>query len=107
MQQSEESAAETEAQRVTGLRLPDQRRIVQRELLQRVPQVGIVVRVDREEAAEDPRLDVPVPGQRLGRPVTRAGQGVADTQRGDLLEAGDDITDLTGTEALDGAKRLI
>ena len=47
------------------------------ELLQRVAQVGVVVGVDREQAAEDHRLDLAVAGQRLvaspgGAPEPRA-----------------------------------
>ena len=44
-----------------------QRRVVERELLERVAQVRVVVGVDREQAAEDHRLDLAVAGQRLGR----------------------------------------
>ena len=67
VQQAEEAAAEAEAERVGGLRLPEQRGVVERELLERVAQVRVVVGVDREQAAEDHRLDVAVAGQRLGR----------------------------------------
>ena len=67
VQQAEEAAAEAEAERVGGLGLPLQRRVVERELLERVAQVRVVVGVDREQAAEDHRLDVAVAGQRLGR----------------------------------------
>ena len=65
VQQAEEAAAEAEAERVGGLGLPRQRRVVERELLERVAQVRVVVGVDREQAAEDHRLDVAVAGQRL------------------------------------------
>ena len=44
----------------------------ERELLERVAQVRELVGVDREEAAEDHRLDLAVAGQRLGRPGSRA-----------------------------------
>ena len=66
VQQAEEAAAEAEAERVGGLGLPGQRGVVERQLLERVAQVGVVVGVDREEAAEDHRLDLAVAGQRLG-----------------------------------------
>ncbi len=47
-----------------------QRGVVERELLQRVAQLGVLVGVDREQAAEDHRLDLAVAGQRLGgRPL--------------------------------------
>ncbi len=67
VQQAEEAAAEAEAERVGGLGLPRQRGVVERELLQRVAQLGEVVGVDREQPAEDHRLDLAVAGQRLGR----------------------------------------
>ena len=69
----EEAAAEAEAERVGGLRLPRQRGVVERQLLQRVAQVGVVVGVDREQPAEDHRLDLAVAGQRLASPSRRAG----------------------------------
>ena len=58
-----------------------QRGVVERQLLERVAQVRVLVGVDREQAAEDHRLDVAVAGQRLGR-RRRAlrGQRVADAQ---------------------------
>ena len=39
VQQAEEAAAEAEAERVGGLRLPGQRRVVERQLLERVAQL--------------------------------------------------------------------
>ena len=65
VQQPEEAAAKAEAERVGGLGLPRERRVVERELLERVAQVGVAVGVDREEPAEDHRLDLAVAGQRL------------------------------------------
>ena len=74
VQQPEEAAAEAEAERVGGLRLPRQRGVVERQLLERVAQVRVAVGVDREEPAEDHRLDLPVAGQRFagGRAGRRA-----------------------------------
>ncbi len=66
VQQAEEAAAEAEAERVGGLGLPGQRGVVERQLLERVAQVGVAVGVDREQPAEDHRLDLAVAGQRLG-----------------------------------------
>ena len=59
--------AEAEPERVGRLGLPGQRGVVERELLERVAEVGVVVGVDREDAAEDHRLDLAVAGHRLGR----------------------------------------
>ena len=78
VQQAEEAAAEAEAERLAGLRLVDQRGVVELQLGQRVAQVAVVLAVGREEAREDHRLDVLVARQRLGgRPVV-VGEGVAD-----------------------------
>jgi hypothetical protein len=94
VQQAEEAAAKAEAQRVGGLGLPRQRRVVERELLERVAQVRVVLAVEREQAAEHHRLDLAVAGQRLGRAVRAGGQRVADAQLRDVLEAGDEVADL-------------
>ena len=100
VQQAEEAAAEAEAQRVGGLGLPAQRGVVERQLLQRVAQVGVVVGVDREQAAEHHRLDLAVAGQRLGRPAALGRQRVADAQLGDVLDPGDEEADLAGVQRL-------
>ena len=72
VQQAEEAAAEAEAERLAGLGLLGQRGVVERELLERVAQVRELVGVDREEPAEDHRLDLAVAGQRLGGRGSRA-----------------------------------
>ena len=98
VQQAEEAAAKAEPQRLGHLRLPRQRRVVERELLERVAQVGVLVGVDRKQAAEDDRLHVAVAGQRLGRRVELRRQRVADGERRDLLDAGDEEAHLAGGE---------
>ena len=103
VQQPEEAAAEAEAERVARLGLPGQRGVVERELLQRVAQVGVVVGVDREQAAEDHRLDLAVAGQRLGGAVVLGRQRVADAQPGDVLDAGDEEADLAGAQLVGAA----
>jgi hypothetical protein len=60
VQQAQEAAAEAEAQRVRGLGLPVERGVVERQLLERVAQVRVVVVDDREQAAEHHRLDLAV-----------------------------------------------
>ncbi len=103
VQQAQEAAAEAEAERVGGLRLPRQRRVVERQLLERVAQVRVVVGVDREQAAEDHRLDLAVARQRLGGfagdarlPAAglRGRQRVADAQLRHVLDARDQVADL-------------
>ena len=102
VQQAEEAAAEAEPERVGGLRLPGQRRVVERQLLERVAQLGIVVVVHREQAAEDHRLDVAVARQRLGRLVVLGRQRVADGQLRDVLDPRDQVAHLARRERLRG-----
>ena len=81
VQQAEEAAAEAEAERLRRLRLVEERRVVQLQLLERVAQLGVLVGVRREEAGEDHRLDVLVAGQRLGGGRASRRERVADAQR--------------------------
>src|SRR3712207_8822643 len=52
VQEAEESAAETEAERLRRLRLVEERGVVQLELLQRVAELGVVVGIRRERSEE-------------------------------------------------------
>ncbi len=106
MQQAQKATAEAETQSVGGLRLPRQRGVVEDQLLERVAQVRVVIGVDREEPAEDHRLDFPVAGQRLARGADAGlharSQGVADPQQRDVLQTGDEVADLAGGELVGG-----
>ena len=91
----EEAAAEAEAERLGGLGLPAQRGVVERQLLERVAQVGVVVGVHREEAAEDHRLDLAVARAAPRRPAAAATrQRVAHPQVADALEPGHQVAGL-------------
>ena len=105
VQQAEEAAAEAEAERLRGLRLVEERRVVQLQPLERVAQLGVLVRVGREEPGEDHRLDVLVAGQRLGGGLLLGGEGVADAQLDDVLQPGDHVADLAGRERRRGRRR--
>jgi hypothetical protein len=78
VQQAEEAAAEAEAERHRGLRLVDERGVVELELVERVAQHGVVRAVDRVQAGEHHRLGVAVAAERLAAPACAAGDGVAD-----------------------------
>src|SRR3954465_10183795 len=93
VQQPEDPDAEAEAERVARLGLPGQRRVVQRELLQRVAEVGVVVGVDREDAAEHHRFALAVAGNRLRGLARLRRERVADAQLRDVLDAGDEVPD--------------
>ena len=62
VQQSEEAAAKAEAERLGGLGLVEERRVVQLQPLERVTQLRIRVGVRREQAGKDHRLDFLVAG---------------------------------------------
>ncbi len=98
VQEAEEAAAEAEAERLRRLRLVEERGVVELELLERVAELGVLVAVGREEAREDHRLHVLVPGERLGGRVAPRRQRVADAERRDVLQARDEIPDLARGE---------
>ncbi len=82
------------------LGLEAQRGVVELELVERVAQLGVAVGVDREEPAEDHRLDLAVAWQRLSGGIRARRQRVADAQLRDVLDAGDQVADLAGAERL-------
>src|ERR687898_2441956 len=98
VEQPEEAAAETEAERLAGLGLPRERGVVQRQLLERVAQLRELVRLHREQPAEDHRLDLPVAGERLARRALLRGERVADAQVRDVLDPRDHVADLAGAQ---------
>ena len=67
VEQAEEAAAEAEAQRGAGLHLEAERGVVEAQLVEAVAELLEVVGVDREQAAEDDRLDFLEAGQRPRR----------------------------------------
>ena len=102
VQQPEEAAAEAEAERLRRLRLVEQRRVVELELLERVAQLRVVVGVGREEAREDHRLDVLVARQRRSRRRPCGVVSVSPTRRRETsFRPGDDVADLARLERVD------
>ena len=65
VQQAEEAAAEAEAERDRRLRLEEERRVVQPQLLERLAQLRVAMPFDRIEAGEDHRLERLEAGIRL------------------------------------------
>ncbi len=94
VEQAEEAAAEAESESVRGLGAPGQGGVVEAHLVERVAQVAVAVGLDREQATEDHRLDVAVSLERLRCRVAQFGERVADLQLGDILDAGDHVSDL-------------
>ncbi len=102
MQQPEETATESESQRPGGLGLVGERAVVQPELLEGVPEVVELVRVDGIETAEHHRLGLTVSLQYVAGGTGRLGDGLTRPGLADVLDTGDEIADLTGTERGDG-----
>ncbi len=102
VQQTEEAAAKAEAQRLRDFRLVVKRRVVQLELVERVAQRLVLVRLDRIEPGEDLRLDVLEARQRRGGRPRSQRDRVADLRRVDLLDAGDDESHLAGRQRVAG-----
>ncbi len=100
VQQAEEAAPEAEAERAGGLRLVDQRRVVEPQPVQGVAQQREVRAVDREQARVHHRLGVAVTAERLGSGLGGIGHGVADPGLADVLHPGDQVADLADAQAL-------
>src|SRR5690606_41216537 len=94
------TAAESEAERDARLRLEAERRVVQRELLQRLAKRIVVVRDDREEAREDARPHALETGKRRHVALIRRDDRVAERRRVDLLDGRDQIAHLTRHQRL-------
>ena len=108
VEHSKKAAAEAEAQRHGGFRLEGQGGVVELELLQRVPQVGVLAAVLGVDAAVHHGLGGTVAGQRLGGRRGRIGDGVAHTGVLDVFDAGGKVAHLAGLQAVCGlvAQRL-
>ena len=101
VQQAEEAAAEAEPERRRRLRLVEERRVVQAQLLERVAQLGVLVALDRVEAGEHHRLQRLEAGERLERRAAGLGDRVADLRVADLLDVGDEKADFADAELVD------
>src|SRR5688572_31202620 len=95
VEETEETAAEPEAEGQRGLRLVDERRIVEPQLDERVSQVLIFGRVGGIQAAEDQWLHFLVAGERLGSWLNGVGDRVADFHIGHLLHVRAEIADFS------------
>jgi len=100
VQEAEEAAAEAEAQRLRGLRLVAQARIVQLQLGERVTQRLVAIGFHRIQTREHLRLDLLEAGQRLGGGIVGHRHGIADLGVLQVLDAGDHEADAARREAL-------
>ena len=104
VEQTEETAAETKAQRRTRLRLKGQAGIVELKLLQRVLQVGVIRAVSGVDAAEHHRRDRAEAGHRLRCGVGGQRDGITNAGVAHRLDAGGQITDLAGLQLVAGGQ---
>ena len=100
MEESEESAAEAEAQRRRGLGFVGQGGVIEFEFVEGVAQHRVVGAVDGEESGEHHRFGFPVAFERLGGRLRRRRHGVTDLRQAHVLDAGDEVADLTDAQAL-------
>ena len=102
VQQAEEPAAEPEAERHRRLRLVEERRVVQPQLLERVAQLRVLdgPRPDRSPANTIGFSSLK-PGKRLERRPAGLGDRVADLRVADLLDVGDEEADFADAELVD------
>src|SRR5271156_5469196 len=98
VQQSEEAGAEAEAQRLGGLGLADQTRVVEAQLFDRVAQRTVLIRLGRIESREDHRLQFLEARQRRDRGIVRVGNGVANAHVRDGFDIRHDEPDLARAE---------
>ena len=96
VEHAQKAAAEAEAQRHGGFRLEGQAGVVQLQLFQRVPQVGVLAAILGVDAAVDHALRRAIAGQRLGGGVRRVGDGVAHLRVLHVFDAGGEIAHLAG-----------
>ena len=100
VQQPEESTTESEAERRGRLGLVLERGVVELELLERVAQILVLLRVGRVNAGEDERAHRLVAGECLGRLVLRVEDRVARARLFHRAHIRDHEPDLSGRELL-------
>ena len=96
VEQPQEAAAEPVAQRLAGLQLVGERRVVQVQLFQGVLQILVIAAVQRIDAAEDHRRHLAVTGQRALRRAGCVRDGVAHPRVVQVLDRRGDIAHLAG-----------
>ena len=103
VEQAEEPAPEPEPERPRGLGLVDERRVVQLQPVERLPQLRVVAALGGEQAAPHHRPRLAVARQGLVRALL-AGErdGVADLDLVDVLQAGHEVADLSRLEPRHG-----
>ena len=101
MQETEEAAAKTEAQRGAGFHFVGEASVVQMQAAERVAQILELRGIDGKEAAEHHLLRRLESGQRGFGALALVGDGVADLRVGNFLDLRGDVTDFAGAELFD------
>ena len=98
VQQPQVPDAEPETERPRHLGFVAERAVVEPQLLEGITQIVEGVAVDGVQPAEDHRFRLQVAGQRLRGRARRLGDGLARSSLSHVLDAGDEIPHLAGTE---------
>ena len=86
MQKTQEAAAETEAQRGGAFRFVEQRGIVKAQFAQRIAEVLVIIRTDREQAGVNLRFNLFKAWQRFFRRVAGESQRIADRRAENIFD---------------------
>ena len=101
VEQSQEAAAEAEAQGRRRFGLVEQRGVVEHQLFERVAQLAVVRAVGRIETGKDHRLDASEARNRFGRRFGGVRQGVAHQDVLDVLDGCGQEAHVAGLEFID------
>ena len=104
VQKPQEPAAKPEPERDGGIRLEDERRVVELQLQKRVFEVVELAPVKRVDTAEHDGLHLLVAGERLGGGIARIGERIADGDVLNALDARSNVADLARVQAVLGQK---
>ena len=100
VEKPQKAAAEAEAQGSGGFRLIGKGSVIELQLFQCLPQIGIFGAIGRVDAAEHHGIDAAVAGKRCGSGVFGTGDGIAHTGIGNGFDAGGEIANLAGGDLL-------
>src|SRR5581483_10867166 len=98
VQQAEEAAAESEAERDGGFGFEVEARIVEAQLFERITQQRVLVRIHGVQASEDHALDVFKAGQSFGCGAVDRGDRVSYLRVGNVFDRRNEEADLAGRE---------
>ena len=98
MQQAQKAHTEAEAKRMGLLGFPDERRVVERQLLERLFERLVLIGIDGDQARVDHGLGLTITRQGLVDAALGQRERIAHLNLGKVLQAGDQVTDLAHAE---------